>query len=207
MQVDTLMAYVLASMVIVAIPGPNIMLIINDSVRFGFKQSVMTILGIKAGIALLFFLSLTGLSALMALFAPLFAIIKWIGVGYLIYLGITQLTSSFRLETTLAKPVIKSKNFFLKGFLVSVTNPKGWLFAGAFFPQFINPQLAIGPQIVILCGGFILLSTAIELVYAYAGDTTSRIFSQGLFQKMVTRVSGFLLIMFGIGFAFVKGEH
>lgn len=207
MNAEVLFAYILASAIIVAIPGPNIILIINDSVRHGLKKSVLTILGIKAGTSLLFFISLSGLTALLTLFSSMFVIIKWVGVCYLIYLGTSHIFSSLRAASRDAKPDMKSKNFFSKGFLISATNPKGLLFAGAFFPQFLDSQLPIGPQVVILCGGFLIISFIIEMIYAYAGDTTGRIFETEGFKRMTQRISGAFLIMFGIGLSFVKKNN
>ena len=204
MDLNMLLAYLAASTVIVAVPGPNILLIINDSVRYGFRRSVATIMGIKAGILLLFLISLSGLTALLTLYSSLFTLIKWVGAGYLVYLGISQIVASGRAGSTGQTPAVEMNNFFLKGFLVSVTNPKGMLFAGAFFPQFIDKQMAIAPQIAILCGGFVILSTLIEIVYAVTGDRAAVIFKTEGFKRLTGRISGAFLILFGIGLCFMK---
>lgn len=207
MNSEVLLAYILASVIIIVVPGPNIILIINDSVRCGFKKSVLTILGIKIGTTLLFLISLSGLTALLSLFSSMFAIIKWVGVCYLIYLGISQIVSSLKTDSLDYRSEIENNSFFLKGFIVSVTNPKGLLFAGAFFPQFLNNQIAIGPQIVILCGSFLIISLIIEIIYAYAGDRTAKIFKTEHFKRLSARISGAFLIMFGIGLSFVKEKN
>ena len=207
MSAEILLAYFLAVIIIVAVPGPNILLIINDSVQHGFKKGVLTVLGVKAGTLLLFAISLSGLTALLTVFSSLFLIIKWAGVCYLIYLGLSQIISSFKPVPAENKPEIKNNNFFLKGFLVSATNPKGLLFAGAFFPQFVNKQMALGPQVAVLCGGFLIISAIIEVVYAYAGDTTGRIFAADRFKRKIDQISGAFLIMFGIGLSFVKRHN
>jgi threonine/homoserine/homoserine lactone efflux protein len=204
MNSEVLLAYIVASVIIVSIPGPNVILIINDSVKYGFKQSLLTILGITTGTSCLFLISLSGLTALLSLFSSIFTIIKWIGVCYLIYLGIAQIISSLKEKPSDNKREGENNNLFFKGFLVSVTNPKGLLFAAAFFPQFLNKQLAIGPQIMILCGGFLTISFIIESTYAYASDTTGRIFETENFRKLTERISGIFLIIFGVGLSFVK---
>lgn len=201
---ELFLAYLIAVAVLVAVPGPNIMLIMNDSIRCGFRKSVLTILGITAGTSFLVCLSLIGLTALLALFSWIFTIIKWAGVCYLLYLGIFQIISSFKGSHHRDLNRLDSRGFFLKGFMVSATNPKGLLFASAFFPQFINEQLPIAPQIIILITGFLIVSIVIEILYAYAGDTTGRIFKNERFQRMTERISGVFLIMFGIGLSFIK---
>jgi len=207
MNSEILIAYIISSVIIVAVPGPNIILIINDSVKYGMKKSIFTILGIKAGTSLLFFIALSGLAALLSLFSSMFFIIKCIGVCYLVYLGISQIRSSFKTDTLEYTYENENNSFFLKGFFVSVTNPKGLLFAGAFFPQFLNKQIAIGLQIVILCGGFLIISLIIEIFYAYTGEKTGQIFKTERFKRMTDRLSGAFLIMFGIGLSFVKEDR
>lgn len=204
MSIEVFLAFIIASMIIVAVPGPNIVLIINDSVKHGFQKSMFTILGIKAGILVLLLVSLSGLAAILSLFSSIFIIIKWAGVCYLLYLGISQIISSFKISPAEQEYEIAGNSFFLKGFLVSVTNPKGLLFAGAFFPQFLNRESALAPQIFILCGGFIIMSIIIEMIYAYAGDRTGKIFQSEVFRRITERISGVFLIIFGFGLMFVK---
>ena len=207
MSFEILLTYILAVIIIVSIPGPNIILIINDSIKHGFNKSLYTILGIKLGTSFLFLVSLSGLTALLSLFSSMFAIIKWVGVFYLIYLGTSQIISSLKETPVGDKYEDKDNNFLLKGFMISVTNPKGLLFAGAFFPQFINDQLAIWPQILILCGGFLLISFIIEIIYAYISDTTGKMFKSNNFKIITERVSGVFLIMFGLGLSLVKKSN
>lgn len=207
MNSEVLLAYIVAVIIVVSTPGPNIVLIINDSIKHGFKKSLLTILGIKLGTSFLFLISLSGLTALLSMFSSLFAIIKWAGVCYLVYLGASQILSSLKEKSLGNRYEDENNNLFLKGFLVSVTNPKGLLFAGAFFPQFLNNQLAIGPQVVILCGGFLVISFVIEISYAYASDTTGRLFATENFKKITDQISGAFLIMFGIGLSFVKKNN
>ena len=206
MNIDVFIAFIIASAIIVAIPGPNVVLVINDSIRHGFYKSLITILGIKVGIALLLLISLSGLAALLSIFSSLFVIIKWTGVCYLIYLGISHLISCTKNFPDQKENEIESNSFFLKGFLVSVTNPKGLLFAGAFFPQFLNKQLAIGPQIFILCSSFLMLATLIEIIYAWVGDRTGKIVKSNHFKRITGGLSGAFLVLFGIGLAFMQNS-
>ncbi|MCP3924674.1 MAG: LysE family translocator [Desulfobacterales bacterium] len=206
MDFDLIMAYLLSVVIIVGTPGPNIILITNDSVKYGFKKSVLTILGIKAGSSLQFLISLSGLATLLAFFSSLFTVIKWIGVCYLIYLGVTQITSSIN-KSSSSKDEIENNSLFVKGFLVSVTNPKGLLFAGAFFPQFINSSEPIGSQVLILCGSFLIISSVIEILYAYAGDKARRLFKTDSIKKYFEQISGGILILFGIGLSLVKRNN
>ena len=204
MTFEVLLAYVIAVAVIVVVPGPNIMLVVNYSMHAGFKKGLLTILGIKAGTLFLVSLSMIGLTALLTWFSWLFMIIKWAGVCYLLYLGIMQIRSSFKSASEVNLPQTANGRLFMKGFLVAATNPKGLLFAGAFFPQFIDPGAPLLPQMAILCLAFVLVSGLIEIVYAYAGNMAARLFSSERFRRMSQRISGAVLISFGIGLCFAE---
>ena len=206
MSLEILLAYTLAVVIIVAVPGPNVILIVNDSIKYGLKKGIMTILGIKAGITLLFAVSLSGFAALLLHFSSLMTVIKWVGAFYLAYLGISQILRSFRKNQRPDSLEEHRTNFFWKGFLVSATNPKGLLFAGAFFPQFMNDQTPIGLQALILCIAFLLISSVIEIIYSYIGSRTGEVFGSERFKTIAERISGSALILFGIGLSFVKKE-
>jgi homoserine/homoserine lactone efflux protein len=204
MSLEVLITYMIAVALIVVVPGPNIMLVVNDSINAGVKKGLLTILGIKAGTLFLVGLSMIGLTALLTWFSWLFMIIKWAGVCYLLYLGISQIRSSFKPADAVELPQAGNGKLFIKGFLVSATNPKGLLFAGAFFPQFLNAQAPLIPQMAILCVAFMVVSFLIEIVYAYAGNLAGKLFQSERFRKISARISGAILITFGIGLCFAE---
>lgn len=204
MNSDTLIRFLFATAVIVIIPGPNIMLITNDCIRYGFKKSVLTVTGINAGMILLFSLSLAGISTLLVRFSWLFDFIRIAGVLYLLYLGITQIFDSLKNDTQPHRTLPLKNNFFIKGFLISVTNPKGLFFAGAFFPQFLDKDAAMIPQVVILCSGCIFVASFIGFLYAFFAGTANALFKSEKFQKRASFVSGIVLILFGAGLFFTN---
>ncbi|MCB2226649.1 MAG: LysE family translocator [Desulfarculaceae bacterium] len=204
MSLEVLIAFVVTSAIIVVVPGPNIMLLVNDSINVGFKKTLLTILGIKVGNLLLIGLSMVGLGALLTCFSGMFTIIKWAGVCYLLYLGICQIRYSFKPVPAADLPQAGNGRLFLKGFLVSATNPKGFLFAGALFPQFLIPQAPLAPQMIILCLLLTLVAGLIMTAYAYAGNLVAKLFNSDRFKRMSQRVSGAILVLFGIGLCFAE---
>ncbi|MDC7125461.1 MAG: LysE family translocator [Spirochaetales bacterium] len=203
MSTNTLLNYLLAVAIIVIVPGPNIILIMNNSIKHGFSKGILTILGIKVGMILLFAISLSGIATILLYFSSIFLIIKWLGVLYLIYLGISQIIGSFK-ESRESNDVTFEQKYFLKGVLISVTNPKGLIFAGAFFPQFINTDSPLMVQSIILSGGFIIVSMVIELLYAFFSSQLSNFLKKSEFQKMLDRISGVIFILFGFGLSLYK---
>ncbi len=207
MDIEHIIAYLIASVIIVAVPGPNILLIVNDSITHGFRKSAVTAMGIASGMGFLFFLSLAGVTTLLMMFSWLFFLIKWVGVCYFFYLGISQIISSFKSNHEISDKIKEKRTFFTKGFLISVTNPKGLVFAGAFFPQFLNKDSDMISQVIILCGGFLIISLIIGISYALCCDTVSKLIKDKSFKNHMNRISGVLLIFFGIGLAFAREER
>jgi len=203
-----LTAFIVSTAVIVAVPGPNILLLVNHSVQSGFRRSLATILGIKAGMLVLFTLSMAGFAALMETFTLLFTILKWTGAAYLVFLGVSQLKNPGVPENGVpaaAAPAVRER-LFLRGFLISVSNPKGLLFAGAFFPQFLNREQPLLSQVIFLVLLHLAVATVIELLYAGAADRAGRLFRTPRFSLWVRRLSGTALILFGAGLAFLRSK-
>jgi len=202
MQMETLIRFLIATAVVTVIPGPNILLITHDSIRHGVRNGLRTVAGVSAGMIPLFLLSLAGASTLLINRAWLFDLARLAGMLYLVYLGVTILVSGFK-EQGRAMPGSGPENrFFLKGVLICVTNPKGILFAGAFFPQFLDKASPLVPQGLILCSGCLAVATAIGAGYAIFAGTADSLFQSEKFRKYSSRLSGLVLIFFGIGLLF-----
>ncbi len=207
MDIQTLISFLCATAIIVVIPGPNIMLITHDSIRYGFRKSVITVTGISAGMILLFSLSLSGITTLFIQFPWLFDTIKITGVLYLLFLGLTQIYDSLKIRVDPHQVLPSKDNFFIKGFLISISNPKGLFFAGAFFPQFLNKNTPVLPQVLLLCGGCLLVASVIGVMYAFFAKTAEHFFNSGTFQKRASLFSGFILILFGVGLYFANSQE
>ncbi|THB81400.1 MAG: LysE family translocator [Desulfobacteraceae bacterium] len=218
MDIQDLITFYLATAAVVIVPGPNIMLIISDSILYGVRRSFFTVSGVNAGMLFLFSLSLLGVSAVMVQSPFLFKILKFTGMGYLCYLGIMQLTVSLKpnhsRQNDPEKPCPHSTGpyqsrgrLLRKGFLISATNPKGVIFAGAFFPQFINPDIDLVPQTLALCTGCLIVASVIGMLYALMAKTAKDLFLSLRFQIYTVRISGLFFILYGIGlFWFSSGQ-
>ncbi|MCP3876711.1 MAG: LysE family translocator [Desulfobacteraceae bacterium] len=204
MDVQTLISFLITTAIVVVIPGPNIMLITNNSIQHGFGKGVVTVIGISTGMILLFSLSLAGISTLLIQFSWIFDTIKFLGVLVLLYLGITQIRDSLKINDHDLSANPSKNNFFIKGFLISASNPKGLFFAGAFFPQFLNKDAAMTPQILILCGGCLLVATIIGVLYAFFAKTADTVLNSKKFQKGTGLLSGAVLIFFATALFFTN---
>jgi homoserine/homoserine lactone efflux protein len=173
-------------------PGPSQILIITNSLRHGAVPSRATMAGDLSANALQMMAAGFGLAALIAQSATAFIIIKWLGVGYLIWVG---------LRTFLRKPTHLSeqkhseaslRELYLQGFLTSAANPKAVFFFAALFPQFIDPGQAVLPQIVILGATYLVVDGAILMLYAGLAERFLGRLRQNT--GWLNRVSGSLMI-------------
>ena len=129
------LALIVATSVLVLIPGPNVALIVASSLRHGLKTGLVTAFGTTAGLAFQLFLVIVGMAAVIELAATALEWIRWMGVAYLVYLGIRAWIESVpNLQDIHAQ---SNSVTFWHGFAMAVVNPKTLLFNAAFLPQFV----------------------------------------------------------------------
>src|SRR5215470_18927841 len=137
------LGFVLATTILILIPGPNVSLIMANSIAHGTRYGLLTVIGTSSAIIVQLALTVLGLSATLGILATWFEWVRWIGVAYLLYIGIRQWRAA-PVDLTRTRPQPRSVRVIaLRGFLISLTNPKTLLFYGAFFPQFVSPDAPI----------------------------------------------------------------
>ena len=193
--------FVLATAVLMLIPGPNVALIVANSVSYGTRFGLLTVAGTSSAMVIQLALTALGMSALLGELAGVFEWVRWIGVAYLIWLGVQQILAD-PVDLTRTRPQPKSaREIYLRGFLVSLTNPKTLLFYGAFLPQFISPDHPAGPQIALLSITFVTVAMLLDGAWACAAGRARGLL--GARGKLRNRLSGGLLIGAGVGLALV----
>jgi threonine/homoserine/homoserine lactone efflux protein len=142
MTLENYLLFVGASLVLILIPGPDMLYMLGRCVAQGRRAGLMAALGINAGAYVHLIAAVTGLSAILLTSSIAFATVKWIGAAYLVYLGINVLLDRGRgLELSTEGLDGRSlKAIFLQGFLSDALNPKVAMFFLAFLPQFVNVQ-------------------------------------------------------------------
>ena len=191
--------FVTATVVLMLIPGPNVSLIVANSIAYGTRYGLLTLAGTSAAMVLQLAFTVLGLTALLGAMATWFEWLRWLGVVYLLWLGIRQWRAP-PVDLTRTPPQPRSvRAIALRGFLISLSNPKTLLFFGAFFPQFIAPDRAIGPQLALLCGTFLLLAVALDSGWAMAAGHARRFLAMR--GRLRNRLTGGFLIGAGVGLA------
>lgn len=133
---DNIVALVAATMLLILIPGPNVALIVANSLRYGLKFGLITALETTVGVAVQLFIVMIGFAALVERVAGALAFIKWLGVAYLIFLSV-RVWGEPASDLSGIRPQ-SSANVFWHGVMLAVINPKTLLFNAAFLPQFVG---------------------------------------------------------------------
>jgi len=170
---STFGVFVAASLVLVVVPGPAVFYIITRSVDQGRPAGFASVLGVGVGGLVHATFAALGLSAILATSATAFSLVKWLGVAYLIWLGIQRIFLADDEETVAeaAKPDRLSR-IFSQGVVVNVLNPNTALFFFAFLPQFVHPeQGASWPQILFLGVTFVVIALISDGLYALLAST------------------------------------
>ena len=199
MSIELWLAFVLASAILVAIPGPTILTVISYSMAHGPRANFPLVAAVALGDSTALAFSLLGLGTLLSASATLFTLVKWVGGLYLLFLGLKLFLSGMRAgEMTLPSAPVTLKNVFLNTYLVTALNPKGIVFFVAFLPQFIDPSADSTRQLWVLAATFVGLAIANAFFYAYFASFARRLLSTGRAQRAFSIVGGGLLCSAGV---------
>jgi threonine/homoserine/homoserine lactone efflux protein len=199
MPVELWLAYVATCAVVLAIPGPTILLVLSYSIAHGRPATFPVVAGVALGDSLAISLSLVGLGTLLAASALWFTLIKWMGGLYLIYLGIKLIRGSDKITQMEADPMKKSSlKLFSSAFMVTALNPKSIVFFIALLPQFISASHPVTPQLWILGVTFVALAIVGATSYAIFAASLRRFLASQSAQKIYGRTGGSLLCGAGI---------
>ncbi len=169
MDVQNWLAFTLAAIVILVIPGPTVLLVISQAVAYGRRSVVPLAAGVVCGDFTAMTLSLLGLGAVLSASALLFSVLKWIGAVYLCYLGI-RLWRTDPGEHAVPIVAATGRRFFRDAYVVTALNPKSIAFFVAFLPQFVNRHQPSFPQLAVLGATFLFLAGVNAALYAlFAG--------------------------------------
>ena len=204
MSIELYLAFVLAASVLILIPGPNVTLIVANSLTYGARCAFTTIAG--ATLAQMAQLSLTvaGMTTVMSAMAGWFDWLRWLGVAYLLWLGVSMWRSAPAKMVDGATPRERAGRLFWQGFVVSLTNPKTLLFYAAFLPQFVDPAVAPMPQFALLSLTLLVISLTFDSSYCLLAGRIRPWLRGAAVERLRNRVTGTLLVASGVGLALAR---
>lgn len=160
----TLLLFAAASVAVVAVPGPNVLFVLARGISGGRRAAVVSVLGVETATLCFVAAAAFGLTAVLASSALAFAVVRYAGAGYLVYLGIRALADRRGIRP--AAPV-RDGRVFRQAFTVGIANPKVALFFVAFLPQFVSPAAGSATgQVLVLGLVFLAVATVLDLGWA-----------------------------------------
>jgi threonine/homoserine/homoserine lactone efflux protein len=201
MSIEHWLAFVAASAILLAIPGPTILLVISYALGHGRKVASATVAGVALGDFTAMTASMLGLGALLATSAAIFTVLKWVGAAYLIWLGIKLWRAPIAIEAadgTMSVPAEKPLRIFLHTYVVTALNPKSIVFFVAFLPQFLDLSRPLFNQMLIFETTFLVLATLNATLYALMASAARQSIRKPKVQAIVNRTGGSLLIGAGL---------
>lgn len=203
MELSTWLLFVSITLVTTFSPGPAVLLAITNSLSFGLRTTFYSTLGNELGILFVSAITFLGLGTILTTSTTLFLILKTLGAGYLIYLGIRQWRTKDTLfsstENQHQTTTQSDKQSFLQGFLIATTNPKLVLFFTALFPQFITLNHPLVLQFSLLIATFSCLSASALISYGLLAQHSKKWFSNRGYTTYLNKLFGGIFIMLGIG--------
>jgi threonine/homoserine/homoserine lactone efflux protein len=197
MTLSTWLLYVAAVLVLTVTPGPSVLMCISTSVQHGPRLALVASLGSTTAIACIMLLSMLGLGTVLAASEVLFTALKWLGAGYLAYLGVISLLSKASSLTVphASLPQVSARALYGRGVLVGASNPKALLFFGALFPQFINPSAPQLGQFLVLGLTFIGFELFWLSVYAFTAARARQWLQRPRRAMLFNRVTGVVFLL------------
>ncbi|WP_099866439.1 LysE family translocator [Pararhizobium haloflavum] len=201
---ETLLAFAMASFLLIIIPGPTVITVVTQAFVHGRRVALASVLGVGLGDLGAATLSVIGVGALLATSAAVFTAVKWLGAGYLIYLGIRMWRSrapSPAFDAVHDTPSDASSSrlrLMREAFLVTLFNPKGIIFFVAFLPQFIETSRAFAPQAAMLVATFVLIAMANIYGYILLANRARDAIARPGVLRVITRSGGAMLVMAGV---------
>jgi len=203
MELHVYLAFVVATAIMIALPGPSVLLTVAHSISFGWQRALSTVAGSTMGIAVQLVVAAIGLTSLLNVVTDLFEWLRWAGAAYLVYLGI-------RLWLSAGKPLefetssLSKTNLFVQGLIITIPNPKSLIFIAAFLPQFIDAGRPLGLQFTFIVPTFLVITFTVTSIWALVtGKVSGFIKSQQAFQSIL-RTAGGLMIIAGAGLAIAR---
>lgn len=198
--------FILASIALVASPGPFVSLIIAETLKNGKAFGIAAIIGAFFAGLLFFIIYYMGASYLLDDISPfMFDLLRYGGIAMLLWMAWGMFSSKGEFEDT--KGIRKDKspmNAGIRGFLVCFINPKPILFFAVFFPQFIDKSLPVNPQILIMGIAFLLIAILSDLMWlAISLKAKSWIFQKGG-HSLINKISGSVLSLGAVALLFLN---
>ena len=190
-----LLYFIIASFLVVIVPGPTVSLIIANSLKSGVRAGLLNILGTQFGVLLLIFLLALGFEFISPFVDQIIKIVRIFGALYLIALGIIAFKSKIDLDNNKSEKY--NERFIFQGLIVILTNPKIFLFLGSFLPQFIKLDHSVSSQIIYFGLLFVFVATIFDSCYALIFGKFRNLIAKK-YLKILNLIGSVILVLVGV---------
>jgi len=194
MSIELWFSFIFASILIIAAPGPAVTFLVTTSINDGKKNALSIIPGVFLGDLVAMILSFAGVGAIITASPIAFLALKVAGALYLMYLGIRIWIDSKGKSKKLHHNSQSTSQSFMKGFWISVLNPKSILFFAAFMPQFVNTEYSYISQISVLGATYLMIGIINDVMYTILAEKISRFLKENIIMWVI-RVGALNLIL------------
>jgi threonine/homoserine/homoserine lactone efflux protein len=183
-------------------PGMCMTLAMTLGMSIGVRRTLWMMIGELLGVASVAIAAVLGVASVMLNYPDAFAILKWVGGAYLIYIGINMWRAKGKMSVNTYSPSdVSRQSLFTQGFITAVANPKGWAFMISLLPPFINVDQAVAPQLFILLSVIMITEFVSMLAYATGGKSLRLFLARGDNIKWMNRIAGSLMMLVGVWLA------
>ncbi len=206
MEFSTWLTFFAASWAISISPGPGAIASMSAGLNHGFKYGYVTVIGLVLGIWSQLLIVGVGLGALVAASGTAFTVVKWLGVAYLVWLGIQQWRAPVRPMVALADSAeaVTQRQLILRAWMINVVNPKGTVFLLAVVPQFINLSQPLLPQYLVIGGTLAFTDMVVMAGYTALAAKVLGALKEPSHIRAMNRTFGSLFVLAGSLLAFFK---
>ncbi|MEM5583788.1 MULTISPECIES: LysE family translocator [unclassified Roseibium] len=207
MTLETWPLYVAAVLVAAISPGPNVLIVMTHSLRYGWQNAIWTVAGNLVCLFLVACLAALGIGAILQAQPVLYAIMKTVGAMYLILMGVKIIRGSLasasisdfvsNAETRRKAPA--PITLMRQAFIVSASNPKSVLFLSAIFPQFLDRSSTLAPQFAVLFATLLLIVLVVHGSYAVAASSLRHRLVRPKARQLLERFTGGAFVILGAG--------
>lgn len=198
------LAYVVTAIVFSLAPGSGTVNSISNGISYGTRKSLAAIAGLQVGLAIHIVLVGAGIGALVAKSALAFSVIKWVGVAYLIWLGIQKWRDTSSVAASAESDNRSAWNLMRSAVLINLTNPKSIVFLVALFPQFIDPRGDQVTQLAVLGVTTVVIDAMVMLGYTSLASQMGRFIRSDRIMAKINKVFGSMFVGCGALLAAAK---
>lgn len=199
-----LLLFIPTFLVISATPGMCMTLALTLGMSIGVRRTMYMMWGELIGVAMVSVLAVVGVASIMLNYPSAFLVLKYAGGAYLVYLGVQMWLSRGKMAIDLENSTfdtVSGRQLAIQGFVTAIANPKGWAFTVSLLPSFINPDMPMPPQLAALVVIILLSEFTFLMLYATGGKTLRRMLERSDNVRLISRLSGSLMIAVGIWLA------